>query len=80
MADETKRSYPDDNSGSKLNTNEPIRAQEGDTDTVKGVPNTEGTPGYTDVKDESKTTTTYGADGDATKTTTTRTGKSINGK
>ena len=80
MADDTKRSYPNDVSGDTLNANEPIRAQEGENETVKGNPKTDGTPGYTEVKDESKTTTTYGADGDATKTTTTRTGKSINGK
>ena len=79
MAMDTKRSYSDDNDGSKLNANEPVRTHEGDS-TVKGVPYTDGTPGNTEVNDKSKTTTTYGADGDATKTTTTRTGESINGK
>ena len=44
-----KKSYPNDNDGSKLNANEPIKTHEGDNGVVKGVPYSDGTPNYTDV-------------------------------
>ena len=49
MAMDTKRSYPGDNDGSKLNANEPVKTHEGDDGTVKGVPYTDGTPGYSEA-------------------------------